>query len=418
MQRRSLLLSILTALLAIPRTVLAADDGMDSDLLRRLRQEEENSKSKLENLSTKQQEVRQQLARAQQTQAALAAQLQQVQKDLLTTVDKLNSAQLQLNQLQVEIHSLQGEIQAQEQVLREEQEILNQRFRALYKLSQTSPLEQLLSASSLTDALNRVTFMQRLLGNDVHHIRQVKQRQDALARSYESLTQKQRQVEALKEEIAGQKVSIEALKAQQEELLSQAAARTAELQEAVRRMQDESNAIEAFIKQVQARQRAELERLQREKTSGFLLPEQAPGAGWLRPTSGIITTRWGQRSPYQLFHTGIDYAPPLAAIPRGVPVLAAQDGQVIQVGYFAGNRSASYGMIVMIAHSLTETTLYAHLDDGAQAAAPVVKVGDIVRKGQTLAFVGNTGYSTGPHLHFEVRVNGAPQNPARWVGSA
>ena len=70
-------------------------------------------------------------------------------------------------------------------------------------------------------------------------------------------------------------------------------------------------------------------------------------------------------------------------------------------------------MMVIVAHSLHETSLYAHLDDGRNA--PVVSVGDTVEKGDLLGFVGMTGFTSGPHTHFEIRVDGLIDNPAKWL---
>lgn len=70
-------------------------------------------------------------------------------------------------------------------------------------------------------------------------------------------------------------------------------------------------------------------------------------------------------------------------------------------------------MMVIVAHSLHEASLYAHLDDGR--SAPVVKIGDKVDKGELIGFVGMTGFTSGPHTHFEIRVDGLTADPAKWL---
>ncbi len=123
------------------------------------------------------------------------------------------------------------------------------------------------------------------------------------------------------------------------------------------------------------------------------------------PLRGEVTTEFGEPSPFQSFHTGLDIGAPLYT-----PVVAAADGEVTYAGLAVpDNREASYGMVVVVRHGTYVSTLYAHLDD--RVLATPVKAGDKVRRGQIIGFVGLTGLTTGPHLHFEVRVNGQPIDP-------
>jgi murein DD-endopeptidase MepM/ murein hydrolase activator NlpD len=120
--------------------------------------------------------------------------------------------------------------------------------------------------------------------------------------------------------------------------------------------------------------------------------------------TGYYSSNFGQRlDPFTgraTFHTGVDLmAPP------GTPVLAAAGGVVAQVGWHE-----EYGNIVDVDHDNGLTSRYAHLSKS------LVRVGDVVLKGQTIAQVGATGRATGPHLHFEVRENGIPLNPNRFLG--
>jgi murein DD-endopeptidase MepM/ murein hydrolase activator NlpD len=227
---------------------------------------------------------------------------------------------------------------------------------------------------------------------------------------YVVLAQKQAELEALQRNLAGEQAEIEQLINQKAAILEERTQQTRALQVEVNRREEEIRAIEALLSRIQARMQAEIERLKREGSKSFPLPEYAPGNGWLRPAEGYVSAAYGVRTWLQPFHTGIDYA---AA--QFSPVWASQDGQVIHVDYaIPGNRYSSYGMMVIVAHSLHEASLYAHLDD--QRVPPPVKVGDVVRKGNVIGYVGMTGFTSGPHTHFEIRVDGLTANPAQWLG--
>lgn len=119
------------------------------------------------------------------------------------------------------------------------------------------------------------------------------------------------------------------------------------------------------------------------------------------PTTGVITLEFAQSSKYQLFHTGLDIAGK-----RGDPITPFMDGKVI----YAGEISWGYGKHIVIDHGDNVTSIYAHLDKIYVAPGQEVEPGDII------GTEGSTGWSTGPHLHFETRVFGIPVNPRVFLG--
>jgi len=131
-----------------------------------------------------------------------------------------------------------------------------------------------------------------------------------------------------------------------------------------------------------------------------LLPRNAP------LVEGFVGSGFGMRTdPFTgeaAMHAGIDFAAPV-----GTPIYAAAGGVVA-----SAERHPEFGNVVRIDHGNGLQTLYAH------TLRFIVKAGDIVRKGQQIGFVGTTGRSTGPHLHFEVHVNGVPQNPLKYLAGA
>ncbi len=137
----------------------------------------------------------------------------------------------------------------------------------------------------------------------------------------------------------------------------------------------------------------------------IILPGAKPEFGYqdrlnqllIRPVEGRVSSPFGPR--WGRHHDGKDYA-----VPVGTPVKAAAGGTVVHVG-----RSGGYGNTVIIEHQRGMQTLYAHLNSYN------VRQGQYVNRGQVIAYSGNTGRSTGPHLHFEVRVNGRPVNPVNYL---
>lgn len=183
-------------------------------------------------------------------------------------------------------------------------------------------------------------------------------------------------------------------------------ARLSELQTARMQKQRLSDALEARIREYQAeadevaRQESGLTALIRSKERAVVDPGadgRISGAGLAWPLRGPVTSGFGPR--WGRLHAGIDIG-----AGSGTPIRAAKAGEVIFAGSYSG-----YGNCVIINHGGGLTTLYAH------QSRLGTRDGATVSQGQVIGFVGSTGHSTGPHLHFETRVNGSPQNPRRYL---
>lgn len=122
------------------------------------------------------------------------------------------------------------------------------------------------------------------------------------------------------------------------------------------------------------------------------------GISFIRPTSGVVTSRFGSR--WGSTHTGID-----VGAPTGTAIKAAAGGTVIFSGW-----KGTLGKLIVVSHGNGVQTYYAH------CSSLLVSAGDTVSAGQLIAKVGNTGRSTGPHLHFEIRLNGYAINPQSYIG--
>ncbi|HWH30478.1 MAG TPA: M23 family metallopeptidase, partial [Mycobacteriales bacterium] len=212
---------------------------------------------------------------------------------------------------------------------------------------------------------------------------------------------------AVKAEQAVQRVR--ALVADRAAVLAKAESMRAADRRAYEKAQADSRALAEKIRRAEAAARAAAQRAAAERRArasrggggGGSSVEQ--GSGWLWPGYGRLTSRYGWRThPIygdRRFHAGIDLGGGY-----GAPVLATESGVVIYSGYASG-----YGTLVVVAHGDSISSAYAH------NSAILVTEGQRVSRGQTIARIGNAGNSTGPHLHFEIRVNGNPRDPLDYV---
>ncbi len=165
-------------------------------------------------------------------------------------------------------------------------------------------------------------------------------------------------------------------------------------EEARRKQQEEQRRLE---QQARVRQQQQVQSQPRLRRANAVVA----AAGYRWPMSNFtITTYFGRRGVFQRFHTGIDLA-----APTGTPIYAARAGQVDTAGW----SRFGYGLHVILDHGGAHETLYGHMSRIA------VRPGQWVARGDLLGYVGSTGWSTGPHLHFEVRVGGAARNPVAYL---
>lgn len=356
-----------------PRHLEQLIDRTRDELTRQKRKE----KSVLRNLTKQQQEL-----------ASLINRKERIQNQLSIVQEKYNSNRSELRKLQKNLNSLEKELQ-------EKQELFNQRIVALYKYGPQSFLEILLSAKDFGDLISKYNTMSYVIQNDLHLIGELNRVKQEIESKREVALIKAEQVELdfqktldLKKQISKEqeKISSKVDSAKQELIKIQSD--RIKLEKALEELEATSKEIEDAIKKDQ----------QQSVVRGVL------GTGkMLWPARGRITSKFGWRYhpviKKKKYHNGLDIA-----VPSGTPVLAADSGVVLVSGWRGG-----YGNFVALDHGNGISTCYGH------NSKLLVKAGEKVIKGQTIAYSGNTGLSTGPHLHFEVRINGAPVNPIPYL---
>ena len=313
--------------------------------------------------------------------------IDKLDKEIADAKKELAAAEEDIKRLNEDIEKTEEELKKAEEDLELKQEAFGSRLRVMYKNGNVGYLEVLLSSSDLKDFLSRRQMIQSIAKQDVELIEKVEE-QKAL-------------IDKKERELRGQRASIEATKIRlsdkREELETASRSKgllKAELDKEINSAEAELDKLNNLAKDIES------EIVKRQSGGGVY-----SGGKMLWPVPGNhrISSPFGYRIhpiyKTKKLHTGID-------IPAstGSSVLAAGGGRVIYSGNLGG-----YGKTVMVDHGGGIVTLYAH------NSALTVSEGTSVSQGDTIARVGSTGASTGPHSHFEVRKNGSYVNPIPWV---
>jgi len=278
---------------------------------------------------------------------------------------------------------------------------LDTRLVAIYKEPDPTTLDVLIAAKSFQDVLDQLDYFGAIAAQDKSVAAQVAAAKAAVAAARTRTRAAKRTVTEETRVISGRAQQIAILRAQllgsRDKLAGDRARGThalAATRRAIASELSESNALQAASDQLAAQLRAAE---QSGTTAGSGASHQgAPHFIW--PVSGPITSPFGMR--WGTLHPGIDIG-----VPTGTPVHAAAAGTVAWCGWMSG-----YGNLVMINHGGGYATLYGHNSRVA------VSCGQDVTQGEVIAYSGCTGFCTGPHVHFEVRVNGTPVDPLGYLG--
>lgn len=367
------------------------------------------------------------------------------------TLDRLNG---EMQQLQVEIQKTKAELEAAKEELAEKKDFYAKRLRAMYIANDRGYLDILLDSADAESLIGNVRMIRSIAISDRELVEEIAQKVEEIETKKAQLDQQEKELAAKQAQVRQERANLEAANAKKtaymNTLMSNISAYEAQYDEMLR----ESSAIESQIqnldisiqkakeeeaariaRQKEAARQAQLEKERataRAQQSGRMekrassnkkastastssrsddimvnsakaTPEAKKGEFyWPVPGHHRITSPFGYRVHpilgYRKLHTGIDIS-----APSGTPVIAAGSGTVIASRFMGG-----YGNCIMVDHG-SKVTVYAHLSGRA------VSVGQSVSAGQTIGYVGSTGMSTGPHLHFEVRVNGSLQNPVNYL---
>ena len=314
------------------------------------------------------------------------------------------AAERRLADKQAELDTAVGELEdayRELKVLAKKLEIsldtLRDRLVAIYEAGTTEVSDLVFASEDYSDLIERSEYIEQIQNSDeklIIRVRELRDRQKTLVLKLKTVKER---IEAVRDQIAEEEQALATARAAVQKRESSLVAARGKRRSALSQLDDRAGRLENIRAELQAEIQAEIMAASGVSTlpAGPMSAPSAAGLIW--PLSGTVTSGFGYR--WGRMHEGIDIA-----VPEGTPVRSAKGGTVILASYYGG-----YGNYICVDHGGGLSTCYAHLSGYASST------GQRVSRGQVIGYSGNTGSSTGPHLHFEVRINGAAQDPMAYL---
>lgn len=339
---------------------------------------------------------------------SVSEQLRQIEEQLRQATAELGTIKEQRVAVENDITLNERQLAEAQKRLEGRESVFYKRVRDIYINGRLSYLDVVIGSKDFSDFANRLEVLKRIIDSDITLINEIKkERADIEAHKQKLEADRAKLVELEKAALAKQ-AEIEQKKAERNVVLQKAQNDRATAMQAIEELNASSAQVSAMLKERQAARAAAAAAAAAAATQSS--GGQGASDNWVQgtgqlgwPVSGEITSPYGYRvHPIwgtTIYHSGIDIG-----VDEGTPVHAADGGVVVWSGWMGG-----YGYAVVIDHGNGLSTLYGHNSELA------VDEGQSVAKGQVISYAGSTGNSTGPHVHFEVRVNGDPVDPMGYL---
>lgn len=313
--------------------------------------------------------------------------INQIQDSIVNTNLKIKNLDSEIKESKEKIKSLQSDINKNQEALSKRLKVIDSNYSIGY-------LNVILSSTSISDFLDNVYMVKQIVEQDKKILKELDENKKDIIETEKTLSDKKQIQEDLKVSLQENNEKVKADKIKLEDLKDELEKEEDSLEQELEKIAAESA----------AKKEAELLAKQEFQNSDNLSGTVISSGSWPVPGHTRLSSTYGYRIHPVLhtkkIHTGLDIP-----APKGTPAVATDSGTVI----FAG-RKGTYGNTVMIQHDDGRVSLYAHNDK------LLVSKGQKVQKGQVVSKIGTTGRSTGPHLHFEIRVNGKHTNPSPYLG--
>ena len=334
-------------------------------------------------------ETKQQKDTMQQEISNLDLELVKASASLISTSNKLEQSKNKLAKSEQELSEAKDKKEKQYAAYK-------QRIRFIYENGKNAYIHIIFKAHSFHDFLKRTEYVNDIIKYDSQLLDKLSESESKIAKTIEDIKSERQQMQELVQQEKKHKENLEMRVKAKEELMTKLNSDLEKYQQQLKDLENSSNNIEKLIRQAQ-------EAASRNSNSKVNISYNGGKLGWPLPGRTLISSGYGSRtSPISgrgEFHTGLDIP-----APTGTPVHAAEDGIIINSGNING-----YGYTIIINHGSGLSTLYGH------NSRLIAKVGQSVKRGDVIALVGSTGYATGPHCHFEVRLNGKHTSPWNYL---
>ena len=351
--------------------------------------EVDDKRAELNEVQSQMQKMQERKEKARQKAEAASVGLEEIQTRINQLRGQARELQGKSDALQAKINDNKVKLAQKQAEVDKRKKIYSKRLRQIYMNGQVNYLDVLLGARDFSDFASRMYLLQKIISSDIEMLQQLQKAEAEVRERQEQLDIEMRDIEVAKAELEAKRSRAKRLKEQRSYMLYKA-------QEEEQQSQSEYERLLAISENITA--------MLRNMESGGGSSSGGGGTGrFIWPCRGEITSYFGWRT-HPIFgttkyHSGMDIA-----VDYGTPILAADSGTVIYSGWLGG-----YGYAVMIDHGSGLVTLYAHNQ------SLNVYEGQYVTKGTCIAYAGSTGYSTGPHCHFEVRLHGEVTEPLNYL---
>lgn len=374
-------------------------------------------KSKKSQITAQQDELKEKISKLETESAGYEDQKRALDEKVELTLQEIDNIKSQIATYDTLIEEKEMELQDARDNQADQLERYKARIRAMEENGNMSYYEILFSAKNFSELLNKISDMQEIMEYDNMVADQLQEAAEAVENAKVRLEETQAELEITKAELDEMRVQLEADVDAAQAKIDQLKANIGQSEDEIKALEEDAARLEEDItsktqsvKELDSSIQAAIAASKAAGTPTYTPPAGSPPSGakigsgmFIWPTSSYtVTSNYGYRihpiTGSHRLHAGVDIG-----APTGTPIYAAADGVVVTSVY-----SNSYGNYILINHGGGIYTLYAH------ASALYVSAGAVVIQGQTIAAVGSTGNSTGPHLHFEVRVNGSTVNPLNY----